>query len=68
MDKTKYIEELAFELQHKPMGTQDIATMLSNLWDMAEIQGQMKLNKLPEPKIYQEYSLGDTPKLSLIHI
>lgn len=67
MDKTKYIEELAFELQHKPMGTQDIATMLSNLWDMAEIQGQMKLNKLPEPKIYQEYSLGDTPKCPICH-
>ena len=67
MDKEKYIEELAFELMHKPMTKQDIVQRLSNLWDIAEIEGQKKLNKIPEPTPYKEYTLGDTPKCPICH-
>ena len=66
MDKNKYIQDLAFELQHKPMGTQDIQSILSNLWDIAEIEGQKKLNP-PKPTPYQEYVLGDAPKCPVCH-
>lgn len=68
MDKNKYIQDLAWELKLTENTTQEvIAERLSNLWDIAEVQGQMKLNKMPEPKIYQEYNLGDTPKCPLCH-
>ena len=67
MDKNKYIEELAFELMHKPMTKHDIVQSLNNLWDIAEVEGQKKLNKIPEPTPYQQYTLGDIPKCPVCH-
>lgn len=67
MDKEKYIRDLAFELKHRPMETSVIEQMLSNLWDIAEVEGQKKLNKIPEPTPYKEYNLGDTPKCPVCH-
>jgi hypothetical protein len=67
MNKNKYIQDLAWELKlTENMPQEAIVGMLTNMWDIAEIEGQKKIN-LPSPTPYIEYSLGDTPKCPICY-